>query len=67
MKGVYFDDSEDENMKGFYEGMDEGGDERVDEGLNKGANGEPRDGDNPSEPINNTFITQEMGKEYFIE
>lgn len=67
VKGVHLDDSQEERMKGFNEGMDEGGDERVDEGLNEGVDGEPRDGENLSEPPNNIFITQEMDKEHVIE
>lgn len=67
MEGVHFDDSEEERMKGFDEGFDEGIDEGVDEGLNEGVDGEPRDGENPSEPPNNIFITQEMGKEHVSE
>ncbi|KAI5446061.1 hypothetical protein KIW84_014053 [Lathyrus oleraceus] len=63
MKGVYFDDSEEERMKGF----DASGDEKVDDGLNEGVDGEPRDGENPSKPTNNIFITQEMGKVHVIE
>ncbi|KAI5421319.1 hypothetical protein KIW84_044946 [Lathyrus oleraceus] len=61
VKGVHFDDGEKEMMKGFDEGMDEGVDEMVDEGLNEGVDGEPRDGENPNEPPNDIYITQEMG------
>ncbi|KAI5418899.1 hypothetical protein KIW84_043210 [Lathyrus oleraceus] len=58
--GVHFDDSEDERMKWF------------DEGVDVCVDGEPRtetlaNSEAPSEPIKKMIITKEIGKEYVIE
>lgn len=64
MRGVHFDDSEEERMKGF--------DEWLNEGVDAGVNGEPiiehvTNNEAPSEPNKKMFITEEMGKEHVIE
>ncbi|CAI8612998.1 unnamed protein product [Vicia faba] len=58
--GVHFDDSEEEGMKGF------------DEGVDVGVDGEPRtkivaNSDASNELVKNMFIIEEMGKERVIE
>lgn len=60
MKGIHFDDSEEERTNGFDEGFNVGMDE-----------GQPRatlvvNGDSRSEPFNQYFIIQEMGRENII-
>lgn len=61
--GVHFDNSEEEKMKEFEEGINE----VVDEGLNGRVSIEPKDDLRSSEPPNNTLITNEMSKEHVIE
>lgn len=57
VKGIHFDDGEEERMNGFDEGVDED---------------QPRgtsliNGDAKSEPLKESFITQDIGREHIIE
>lgn len=64
VRGVHFDDSDEEKTKVFDEGLDKW--------VDPGVDGEHRtehvaNNETPSEPVKKIFIIEEMGKEHVIE